>query len=1153
MGCKRCISTIVSMICVAAMALAGSMACRSGKKGKSRGEVPPPAATRSTPSEPPAIPVAVPAEPARQTKLLRFPDIHEDLVVFTYAGDLWLVSASGGSASRLTSHPGMELFAKFSPDGKWIAFTGQYSGGEQVYVVPTSGGEPRQLTFYPAKGPLPARWGYDNQVYGWTPDGSQVLFRSLRNSFDLATPRLYLAPVAGGLPVPLPMLKAGAGDLDGSGQKVAYSPLFRDFRTWKRYEGGWAQDLYIFDLQAKTAVQVTKHARSDRDPMWIGDDLYFGSDRDSIHNIYRYDVAAKGVSQITSFKDWDVRWPSSDGKGQIVFEHNGELQVLSVAGEGAGQPRKLAIFVPDDGARTRPERVDASKNIETFDLGPTGKRAVFVARGDVFSVPVEHGPVRNLTHSSNAHEREASWSHDGKQVAFVSDWTGEEQVWIAATDGSSAPRAITEETRGRLYDPIWSPDGNRIAYSDQTGKLLVVAIAGGKVTEVADDPIGRIRGGYRWSPDSRYLAFSKRDPSGFSSIYVWDSRGRAQQAQRLTGELFSEWSPAWHSDGKHLYYLSNREFHPQLDTREWNFTSDRATGIFAMTLAKDGPNPFPPRDDVAGKKDEDKKGAKGAGAGAGSTSKPKPVTVKIDFDGISKRVTRVPVEPDNYQSLVATKEHLLYIKSAPPYYGRDPGFRPVLTVFSIKERKAQPMVSDVGGWSISRDGKKVLVRGASKPDYKIHDVAFKPMDNGPPGPPSGKAKPLALDGLVVHRVAREEWAVVYNDVWRRFRDHFYVANMHGYDWKALGDKYRPLLEHVGHRSDLNYVLGELIAELNVSHAYVSGGDEGLPQRPHVALLGARFELSNNAYRITSIFEGQNEEKAYRSPLTEVGVGVSIGDYVLAINGRALTGDQNPFALLQLPKGKPVELTVSSDATGRQSRTVLVDPISSETSLLYLQWTEKNRRYVDEATQGRVGYFHVPDMGSDGISQFAKWFYPQVRKEGLIVDVRGNGGGNVSQMLIERLRRKLYGTDFARNADQTFTYPAVVFYGPMVALISETSASDGDIFPYMFREAGLGPLIGKRSWGGVVGITNRGPLIDGGVVYVPEFGTASAEGKWVIEGEGVEPDIEVDNDPISIIEGKDAQLDRAISEVLERMKSQPTRLPTRPADPDKTPK
>lgn len=1149
MGIKHCIS----MICIAMMLLAGSSACRSGKK-KTTKESPPPAATRSTPSEPPAIPVAVAGDPARQTKLLRFPDIHEDLVVFTYAGDLWLVKSAGGTAVRLTSHPGLELFAKFSPDGKWIAFTAQYSGDEQVYVVPTSGGEPRQLTFYPAKGPLPARWGYDNQVYGWTPDGSQVLFRSIRNSFDLATPRLYLAPVAGGLPVALPMLKAGAGDLDGSGQKVAYSPLFRDFRTWKRYEGGWAQDLYIFNLQEKTAERVTKHARSDRDPMWIGDDLYFGSDRDSIHNLYRYDVAAKKVSQITSFKDWDVRWPSSDGKGQIVFEYNGELQVLSVAGQEAGQARELAIFVPDDGARTRPERIDASKNIEHFDLGPTGKRAVFVARGDVFSIPAEHGLVRNLTHSSNAHEREASWSPAGKQVAFVSDWTGEEEIWVASHDGTSAPRAITSEKRGRLYNPLWSHDGSRIAYGDQTGKLLVVTVTGGKVTEVADDPIGRISPDYRWSPDSRYLAFSRRDPSGFSSVYVWDTRGG--QTQRLTGELFSEWSPAWHPDGKHIYYLSNREFHPQLDTREWNFMSNRSTGIFALALAKDSPNPFAPRDDVAGKKDDDKKAGKGpgpGGAGAGANAnKSKPATVRIDFEGIAGRVTRVPVEADNYQSLMATKDHLLYIKSAPPYYGRDPDFHSVLTVFSLKERKAQPMVNDVGGWSMSRDGKKVLVRGASKPDYKIHDVAYKP-GNGPPGPPDGKAKPLALDGLVVHRVAREEWAVVYNDVWRRFRDHFYVANMHGYDWKALGDKYRPLLDHVGHRSDLNYVLGELIAELNVSHAYVSGGDEGLPQRPHVALLGVRFELDGGAYRIAKVFEGHNEEQAFRSPLTEVGVGIKVGDYVQAINGRALTGDQNPYALLQLPRGKPVELTVSSDAAGRQARTVLVDPITDETNLVYLQWTEKNRRYVDKATDGKVGYFHVPDMGASGISQFAKWFYPQIRKEGLIVDVRGNGGGNVSQMLIERLRRKLYGTDFARNADETFTYPSVVFYGPMVALVSETSASDGDIFPYMFREAGLGPLIGKRSWGGVVGITNRGPLIDGGVVYVPEFGTASAEGKWVIEGKGVEPDIEVENDPVAIIEGKDAQLDRAITEVTERMKTGPTQLPARPADPDKTPK
>lgn len=1164
-------TSLVLGVGMASMATMATTGCSSKKPGDSQGKPGSKTAIPATAGEmpPPAVPFAGPSEPTRLTKLLRFPDIHDDLVVFTYAGDLWLARTSGGTASRLTAHPGLELFGKFSPDGKWIAFTGQYGGDEQVYIVPTGGGEPRQLTFYPALGPLPARWGYDNQVYGWSPDGTQVLFRSMRDSFDVATPHLYLAPVAGGLPTTVPLPRAGAGDLDPTGKKLLYSPLFRDFRTWKRYEGGWAQDLYLFDTENRSVSRITEHVRANRDPMWVGDAIYFGSDRDGTHNIYRHDSATGEAQQVTSYRDWDVRWPSSDGKGQIVFELDGELHRLAVGPEGkTGEATKIPIYVPDDGTRTRPERVSVAGNLENFDLGPTGKRALVVARGDVFSVPVEHGLVRNLTHSSNAHEREAAWSADGKWVAYISDWTGEEQVWIAGSDGSNPARALTTGHEGRLYGPVWSPDGNRIAYSDQTGKLYVVATTGNPAAtgvEVADDPINRIAPEYTWSPDSQYLAYSLRASSGYASIHIWGVRD--SRSQQVTGELFDEGAPTWHPDGKHLYFLANREFHAQLDVREWNFVQNRATGIFALALTKDSPNPFAPRDDEAGKKDDEGKGPGGAsGPGASGGQKPgaaKPVKVTIDFDGIAQRVIRVPVEAENFTALVATKEHLLYSRRAAFYFGRQPDHQPMLEVFSLKERKAAPLVKNVAGWAVSRDGKKVLVAGAPVPGQPggpgglmVHDVRFSGA-GGPPAPPPGApgaAKPVALDGLVVHRVAKEEWEVVYNQVWRRFRDYFYVANMHGYDWAALGEKYRGWLEHVGHRSDLNYVIGELIAELNVSHAYISGGDERLPARAPVALLGARFELdaASGRYRVASIFEGQNAEAIYRSPLTEVGVGIAVGDHILAINGRSLQANQNPYARLQLPAGKPVALTVSSDSAGRNSRVVLVDPIASEANLVYLRWVLDNQRKVTAATGGRVGYLHIPDMGPAGLREFSKWYYGQVRKEGLIVDIRGNGGGSVSQMLIERLRRRLLGTDFARNSDVTFTYPNVVFHGPMVALMSETSGSDGDIFPWMFKKAGLGPVIGKRSWGGVIGISNRGPLLDGGQVYVPEFGTAGEQGQWIIEGVGVEPDIEVDNDPLEVMDGKDAQLERGIAEVVNRLESNPTPLPTRPEPPVKTP-
>ena len=1104
------------------------------------------------------VPPAVPLTPALGhvtmpdgqpvTKLLRFPDIHDDLVVFTYAGDLWLVKATGGTAARLTAHPGLELFAKFSPDGLWIAFTAQYNGDEQVYVVPVGGGTPRQLTFYPARGPLPARWGYDNQVYGWTPDGKNVLFRSLRDTFDLSGSRLYTVPVTGGAPTPLPMPVAGAGDLSPDGKRVAYSPLFRDFRTWKRYAGGWAQDLYVFDMEGTTARRITQDPRADRDPMWIGQSVYFNSDRDGFSNLYRHDLANDKVEQVTRYTAWDVRWPSADAGGQIVFELDGDLHVLDTR---TGQDRAIPIYVPDDGIARQPERVSAAKNIEWFSLSPDGARALFIGRGDLFTAPVEHGLVRNLSHSPNAHERDADWSHDGEHIVYVSDWTGEEELWIVDHRGQAPARQLTRDTRARLSRPQFSPDGKHVAYSDQRGKIFVIPAAGGRAVEVADEPFSGASH-YAWSPDGQFLAYGLSDATGLSGVYIWSLReGRAR---RVSEPSFHAHTPAWHPKGEHLYYLSAREFQPQIGQAEWNYVVNRATVILGVALHEKAENPFGPRNDEVGRKAQEaaeeaanNKGNAGAKPGAqAKPAKPSLPTVRIDFERLSERVFRVPVAADNYNSLAVTETHLLYVKQDAFFYGREPTIPPVLQAFSFADRKSVDVATGLRGWSLASDGKRVLAQEG--PAYKVYDLG------GLAGGKPGEAKQIAVDQLMLQRVPSLEWQVAFNEVWRRFRDFFYVDNMHGYDWEALRAKYQPLLQHVSHRSDLNYLIGEMIAELNVSHAYIAGGDEKLPQRPSVALLGARFELDSAAgrYRVARVLRGQNAEQRYRSPLTEVGASVAVGDYVLAINGQDLGPNTNPYQLLQAPAGQPVELVVNGRPTRAGARTVLAEPVASEDDLIYLAWVDANRQRVERATGGRVGYLHIPDMGADGIREFIKWYYGQVRKEGLIVDVRGNGGGNVSQMLIERLNRKLRSVDFARNFDVPTTYPSVVFHGHMVALINETSASDGDIFPWMFREHGLGPLIGKRTWGGIVGITNHGPLIDGGAVFVPEFGNAAADGQWVIEGVGVPPDIEVENDPVSVLQGRDPQLERAIEEVTKRMQEKPMRLPQRPAPPIKTP-
>jgi tricorn protease len=1089
------------------------------------------------------------ASAAAQTRLLRFPDIHGDRVVFTYAGDLWTAPSNGGTAVRLTAHPGLELFAKYSPDGRWIAFTGQYDGDEQVYVIPATGGVPRQLTYYPARGPLPPRWGYDNQVYGWTPDGKAVLFRSLRDHFDLGDNRLYTIPVEGGLPTALPMPYSGAGVLSPDGRQVLYSPLFRDFRAWKRYQGGWAEDLWMFDLASHDARNVTNDPMTDRDPMWIGDRIYWASDRSGTLNLYSAKPDGSDLTALTHSTTWDVRWPSADQVGQIVYELNGELHVFDTRG---GADRKLDILVPDDGLAARPHHQSVARFVEDFALSPNGARAVFTARGDVFTVPAEHGPTRNLTHSSSAHDKAARWSPDGRKIVFISDLSGEEELYLIDQDGHGSPERLTTNGDMMRYPPAWSPDGKYLAFSDKSGRLWALEVATKRMTLVARDSSGQLSD-QSWSADGRWLAFSLSRATGFRSIYIW---GVGEDTpHRVTGDLADSYEPVFDREGKYLFFLSDREYAPQISSLEWDYAGNRATDIFALALRRNVPTPFPPQSDEV---KVDTTGAAGAAtppaAAAGARRPPSdtgraapraaPTPVNIDFDGLADRIAPVPVPADNYGQLEAVKGNLLYVRRPPFYYGRTTDEKAAIVVFNFEDRKATTLAEDIRGYALSPDGSKVLVR---------QGTAYNLYDANPKGAASKKT--VSTTGLQADIVPQQEWAQIFDEVWRRFRDFFYVSNMNGYDWKALHDRYRPLLQYVGHRSDLDYVLQEMVAELSNSHTYISGGDYAIPDRPAVALPGARFELdpASGRYRIATIFQGDNAEEQYRAPLTEIGVDARVGDYVLAIDGEDLKAPDNPYRLLRYKADRPVSLTLNTRPSAEGARQVTYRPITSETQLIYLDWVNSNRRRVDSMTNGRVGYLHLPDMGAPGISEFIKWYYPQIRKEGLVIDVRGNGGGNVSSMVIERLSRQLLATGFSRNSEFTSTYPrAPTFYGSLVALLSETSASDGDIFPAMFKQAGLGPLIGKRSWGGVIGITNHGTLIDGGTVNVPEFGFASAEGQWIIEGHGVDPDIVVENDPQSIIAGRDPQLERGVAEVLRLIQEHPRRLPSRPAPPNKAP-
>ena len=1114
-----------------------------------------------------------------QTKLLRFPDISGDRVVFTYGGDLWTAAAAGGTANRLTSHPGMEVFGKFSPDGKWIAFTGQYDGDEQVYVVAAGGGVPRQLTFYPAKGPLAPRWGWDNQVLGWSRDGQRILFRSQRDSWALPIARLYSVSVEGGPAEVLPMPEAGSGDYSPDASQIVYSPQSRDFRSEKRYGGGQANSLYTFDLKSFATRRITEGPRPTRDAMWIGNTIYFNSDRDGHFNLYAYDTTSSKTTQVTNGKTWDVRWPSSDNDSRIVYELDGELQVLDTK---TRKSSSISISVPNEGLASRPSRVSAANAIESVNLSPKGERALFSARGDIFTAPIEKGPTRNLTHSSGAHDKWPSWSPDGTRIAFISDMSGEEELYIAPQDGLKPAEKITSGGSAMRYQPEWSPDGKRIAFSDKDGKVYVVTLADKKMIEVADAPHGQIRD-YTWSPRGNFLAFSyDENPNRFSAVWIWSAADG--KTHKVTDDMFNAYNPAWDSQGNYLYFLADREFQPQISQIEFNYATNRTAYIYALALRKDVKHPFPPESDevTLTKPDEAPKpkgtppgeepqppvkdinkelkepakeasptptpeGEKPAAAPSPAAGEAKPdaskapTTMTIDFDGIVARAARVPVGADNYGGLSAKTGHLIYATGSAFYYGRA-GDRPtVLKIFAFKDRKEATIAEDIRGFVLSEDGSKLLV--AQGPGYNLYDAT----------PQGDKTrKPVSTGGLFVDRVPEQEWNQIFNEVWRRYRDWFYVPNMHGYDWVALREQYKPLLQYVQHRSDLNYVISEMISELTIQHAYVEGGDFTIPPRPRSGLPGARFEVDKQSgrYRVSKIFQGENEEDIYRSPLTEIGVNIKVGDYVLAVDGEELKGTDDIYRLLRNKSDNPVSLTVNSTPSPTGARIVSYRPITSEESLIYLDWVDHNRRKVDQATGGRVGYIHIPDMGANGIREFIKWYYPQLAKEGLVVDVRANGGGNVSRMLIERLRRKLLGVNYGRTDDLGNTYPDGVFIGPMVALLDQNSASDGDIFPYMFRKAGLGPLIGKRSWGGVVGIGPRGPLIDGGQIFVPGSGLADENGNWIIEGYGVDPDIEVDNDPQSEIAGRDPQLERGIAEVMARLKT-PVKLPPKPAGPVKT--
>ncbi|AMV27697.1 hypothetical protein VT84_25070 [Gemmata sp. SH-PL17] len=1064
-------------------------------------------------------PVSAAPEEAR---LLRFPAIHGDQIVFTYAGDLYTVSAGGGTARRLTSHPGFEMFPRFSPDGTQVAFTGQYDGNTEVFVVPAAGGEPKRLTYTATLGrdEVSDRMGPNNIVMGWTPNGKNVLFRSRMRSFNDFIGQLYTVPAEGGLAEELPLPRGGFASYSADGKKLVYNRIFREFRTWKRYRGGMADDVWLYDFETKKTEQLTDDPAQDIIPMFVGDKVYFISDRgkEMRYNLYSIDPATKKLERHTEFTEFDIKFPSAS-KDAVVFENGGYIYRFDVKG---GKAVKVPVQIQEDRLGTRGALTDVSKSVTAFEISNDGKRAMFAARGDIFTVPTGEGLTRNLTHSPGAHERNPIWSPDGKSVAFVSDATGEDEIHVGPADGRAPAKPVTSGADTYKYELLWSPDSKKILWSDKKLRLQFVEVETKKVTLVDQAKAWEIRE-FVWAPDSKWIAFGRQEVDTLNKVHLYSLE--SGKATPVTDGWYAAGAPAFSADGKYLFFVSARDFNPVYSQTEWNHSYRDMSRIYFVTLAKATPNPLRPKldDDAEPKKkdEKDKKDEKKDGA----------VEVKVDLDGLAGRIVAIPGPAGNYSNLKAAGTSLYYQRSST----RDPFS---FLVFDLATKK-ESNLGTVGGYEISADGKKMLVQKDGK--YGIIDLPKGPVAIG---------DALNLSGLEVTLDRRAEWKQMFHECWRQMRDFFYDPGLHGVDWVAVRKKYEPLVEHVGHRADLTYIIGEMISELNAGHAYIGGGELPEVRKVSQGLLGAEFkrDADTGFFQITRVLPGENWVTKRRSPLTEVGVNVSAKEWIVAINGRPTSEVKNINELLVNTAGKPVVLLVNTKPAADGARRVVVTPTADEADLYYYAWVQGNIKKVSDATDGKVGYIHVPDMQQAGLNEFVKHFYPQLKKQALIVDVRGNGGGNVSPMLIERLRREPAMIGIARNAEPTVD-PNGTFVGPMTCLLNEFSASDGDIFSYRFRHYKLGPLIGKRSWGGVVGIRGALPLLDGGSLSKPEFSRYDLAGKeWIMENVGVSPDIVVDNDPAKEFAGDDQQLNKGIEVLLAELKKNPPKTAAPPPYP-----
>ncbi|HEX6097988.1 MAG TPA: PDZ domain-containing protein [Thermoanaerobaculia bacterium] len=1061
------------------------------------------------------------------TRLLTQPAVSADRIAFAYANDLWVANLDGSGVRRLTSHPGVEGNPRFSPDGKRIAFSGEYDGNTDIYIVASEGGVPQRLTWHPG----------EDLPQGFTPDGSAVVFTSPREVYTNRYRQLFTVPIGGGAVSKLPIPNASKATYAPDGAHIVYQPLGDAFTQWKHYRGGTAARLLVFDTKTYAVEQIPqpKDRANDTDAMWIGDRIYFLSDRAGELNLHSFDTRSKQVTQLTQFKDFPIIGATA-GAGKIIFEQAGYLHLFDPA---TGRANRLKVGVAADLLETRPRFIKGAKYVRGASLSPTGARVALDFRGEIITVPAEKGDDRNLTRTTGAHEVSPSWSPDGKTIAWFSDESGEYQLVLQQQDGKGAPRKIKLSGAGFYADPKWSPDSTRIAFTDNSRSLYVLDVAGGAVTKLSSQPMytpGPFdEANHAWSPDSKWLAYVRLTPTQLRQIHLWSVD--TKQSHALTDGLSDASNPVFDPNGKFLYFLASTNAGP---VQDWfsmsNADMQMTNSIYLAVLSKGVPSPLARESDEE-KAPAEEPAAKPADEKKEDEKKAEKVTVKVDLDGLTQRIVAFPLEAAGYQNLQVGKTGELYYLRAPRGLNRfnsDEGGS--LHRYSLEKRKDESLLDDAAAYEISRDAKKVLLR--IKDDLVVADLGEKvdPSKNR-----------LALDRIEVQIDPRAEWNQIFHEAWRINRDYFYDPNFHGADWNAMRTKYAALLPDVAVRQDLNRVMRWMSSELAVGHHRLGGGDSLANTDTRLGgLLGADYSVENGRYRFRKVYGGLNWNPELRSPLTEPGVDVKAGEYLLAVEGKELKYPENLYSRFERTAGRFTEITVGPSPDGKGSRTVQVVPIDNEAQLRNRDWVEGNLRKVTEATNGRVAYVYVPNTATAGHEYFKRYFFPQANRDAIIVDERHNGGGQVADYYIDILRRPFISNWSFRYGNDLKT-PLASIQGPKVMLIDETAGSGGDLLPWMFRKLELGTLVGRRTWGGLVGTLGFPELMDGGFITAPNLAFWTEEG-FGVENEGVAPDIEVEQTPADVIAGRDPQLEKAIEIALRELQANPPKPQVKPAIP-----